>query len=352
MTETLPYLGGLALLALGAHRWAALRGGRPEPALRQAHRFAFCLGAALLVLAPATARAIEHTVALPGLPMLLGDLLRTLAAGCLGLLAGRSVKRSAPATGLTLLALTTLFAATPLHHATGELSVDTRHRPLLACYDLLLILYPAGQLTALRRTLRDRTRRARPGVHRLGLRLLGAATVAGLVWTAWGVDDVRLALTTGRQSDGDDALSTALGLLCAALAVAGGSAAVWPRLRRWCWSCRTYRALTPLWSALHQAFPQIALPQLHPRGVHFALYRRVIEIHDGLLLLRPRLAACDRSGPDTAAATAARIAAALSAPPATAGSPPGRVALAATMGTAAAASQLEEISRAFARLHH
>ncbi|MFI9723157.1 MAB_1171c family putative transporter [Streptomyces sp. NPDC052396] len=350
MTDPLPYLSGPALLAFGVYRWTVLRGTRPDSAQRHTHRFAFCLGAALLVLAPATARAVESAITLPGLPMLLGDLLRTLAVCCLGLLAARSPRRQALAAGLTLLALAVLFVSARLHHSAGELFVDTRHRPVLAGYDLLLILYPARQLTALRRALRDRSRRARPGAPRWGLRLLHAATLLGLAWTAWGLDDVRLALTTGRQSDGDDTLSMTLGLFCAALAVAGGSTAAWPRLRHWWWSYRTYRALAPLWSALHRTFPQIALPQPARRGVHFALYRRVIEIHDGLLLLRPRLPGPVRTETDTAAVIAAHIRSALSAPPRPAGSPPGRVVLAATTGTAAAAAQLAEISRSFARL--
>lgn len=53
------------------------------------------------------------------------------------------------------------------------------------------------------------------------------------------------------------------------------------------WLC--YRQLHPLWSAVHQAVPQIAL-QL-PRGMRFhlrrRLYRRCIEIRDGELMLRP-----------------------------------------------------------------
>jgi hypothetical protein len=73
---------------------------------------------------------------------------------------------------------------------------------------------------------------------------------------------------------------------------------------------RTYQRLRPLWFALYQASPQIALVQPKPALLEFLLpydldlrlYRRVIEIRDGRLALQPYLdpqiglAARDRSG--------------------------------------------------------
>ncbi|MER5786289.1 MAB_1171c family putative transporter [Streptomyces mobaraensis] len=312
MTDVLACLAGLALIVFGLCRRAALRGGRVAPALRQAHRFAFCLGAALLVLAPTSALAVERAVDVPGLPMLLGDVLRMLAVACLGLLAERPARRGGAAALAVALAappvlLPALFFAADLRHAAGRLTVDGGHRPFLAAYDAVLVLYPAWWLAAAGRTVRARARRTGPGPLRTGLRLLAAAVAAGLVWTAWGLDDVRLVLLTGRQTDGDDTVSTALSLLCAVLVAAGGSAAAWPALRHWWWCLRTYRSLTPLWSALHQAFPTTALPTrrpplalpapLSPHRLRFALYRRVIEIHDGLLLLRPHFMATAGGGP-------------------------------------------------------
>lgn len=360
MTDVFACLAGLALIAFGVYRRAALHDRRHDPALCQAHRFAFCLGTALLVLAPAGALAVERAVGVPGLPMLLGDVLRMLAVCCLGLLTDRPVRRQGTVAALVLLLLPALFTAAHLHHLAGRLFVDDGDRPALAAYDAVLVLYPAWQLTALCRTVGRRARRAGAGAQRTGLCLLTAATAAGLVWTAWGLDDVRLALFTGRHTEGDDAVSVALGLLCTVLVTAGGSAAAWPALSHWWWCRRTYRALGPLWFALHRAFPETALPAgrgtlggLVPHRLRFALYRRVIEIHDGLLLLRPRLRPAV-PGDDAAHAAAAQIAAALRAPaptsaPAT-GLPPGSLPLDAASGTDVAASQLAAVSRAFARL--
>ncbi|MFI1971529.1 hypothetical protein BLA24_31245 [Streptomyces cinnamoneus] len=71
----------------------------------------------------------------------------------------------------------------------------------------------------------------------------------------------------------------------------------------------TYQRLHPLWHALSTAIPDIALnPQsdnrlthLLPGDINYRLYRRVIEIQDGLLALRPYtdpdvVAAAERSG--------------------------------------------------------
>ncbi len=52
---------------------------------------------------------------------------------------------------------------------------------------------------------------------------------------------------------------------------------------------RSYRRLRPLWQAIHAAVPEIVLPpgpSADPR-VGYRLYRRVIEIRDGQLALRP-----------------------------------------------------------------
>lgn len=49
---------------------------------------------------------------------------------------------------------------------------------------------------------------------------------------------------------------------------------------------RANRTLEPLWRALHTEFPELAL-ELRSPGPGRALYRRVVEIRDGLVLLSP-----------------------------------------------------------------
>ncbi|MBP2476193.1 hypothetical protein JOF53_005065 [Crossiella equi] len=71
-------------------------------------------------------------------------------------------------------------------------------------------------------------------------------------------------------------------------------------LRVWWQHLRVYHQLRPLWTTLHEAFPQDALSRgpvraawrdvLSLRGVHRRYYRRVIECRDGLVRISPYLA--------------------------------------------------------------
>ncbi|MDY7088091.1 MAG: MAB_1171c family putative transporter [Actinomycetota bacterium] len=103
----------------------------------------------------------------------------------------------------------------------------------------------------------------------------------------------------------------------ALLMVAGGAATAFPRARAAVAAYRSLVALRPLWTAMRDTFPEIIL--FSPRraivelagadDVHLRLYRRVIEIRDGMLALRGHLPGDDvGDGPE---AEAARIAGAL-----------------------------------------
>ncbi|MGW7006548.1 MAB_1171c family putative transporter [Streptomyces sp. NPDC054933] len=77
-------------------------------------------------------------------------------------------------------------------------------------------------------------------------------------------------------------------------------------LRRRIGNFVAYRRLHPLWRDLYSAIPDIALSppasarldRFTPRDINYRLYRLVIEIQDGLLVLRPYM------DPETAAAAA------------------------------------------------
>jgi hypothetical protein len=70
-------------------------------------------------------------------------------------------------------------------------------------------------------------------------------------------------------------------------------------MRSWLLHRRLYRQLTPLWMALHQAYPDLFLNR-EPAGrrlelfrfdhVHRGFYRRLIECRDGLVRLSPYIA--------------------------------------------------------------
>jgi len=61
------------------------------------------------------------------------------------------------------------------------------------------------------------------------------------------------------------------------------------RLHRRAWRWYAYWRLYPLWAVLRQAIPEIELPPdpAMRRSTRYRLYRRVIEIRDAQLVLRP-----------------------------------------------------------------
>ena len=105
------------------------------------------------------------------------------------------------------------------------------------------------------------------------------------------------------------------------LMVTGGVAISYPRARAALAAYRSLLALRPLWTAMRDAFPAIIL--FSPRralielagvdDVHLRLYRRVIEIRDGMLALRDHLPADHAGGGDPAEAEARGILLALQA---------------------------------------
>jgi hypothetical protein len=98
-------------------------------------------------------------------------------------------------------------------------------------------------------------------------------------------------------------LTEVLIAVSAALLVIGSTMPSWgprvgiPALYRWAERYRACRRLYPLWRALCEVDPGMALVPPPPawrdamivRDLGFRLYRRVVEIHDGQLELRPYL---------------------------------------------------------------
>jgi hypothetical protein len=148
------------------------------------------------------------------------------------------------------------------------------------------------------------------------------AAVVAMLWSAWTLDDIHSVLTTGYQDANEDTLSAVLGAACVLAGMVGTTYSAWAavaaRPLRWIRARQDYRALEPLWRELHAAVPVIALDpgRVPPWRASFALYRRVIEIRDGILALRihhhPDVPDWT-SGCDPATAEAAAIAAALEA---------------------------------------
>lgn len=141
-------------------------------------------------------------------------------------------------------------------------------------------------------------------VLRLGLRVTGAGGFVGLVYVGYDLLFL-VASQLGRPHLlGPQPLITQLLIVAAvALIVLGSTMPAWgprvglPSLLRWTNRCRSHRRLYPLWRSLCQAVPEVALVSppspwrdlLSVWDLGFALHRRIIEIRDARLALRPYL---------------------------------------------------------------
>ncbi len=140
--------------------------------------------------------------------------------------------------------------------------------------------------------------RIRPGVVRRVLRFSLVVVAAGAVLQVVGAVIKLVSLAVRYAGDPVPpgvvvnaellvGLLVSLGFLTLALGaivpLADGAVREIPRARA---QRRANRTLEPLWRALHAEFPELAL-ELRSPGPGRALYRRVVEIRDGLVLLSP-----------------------------------------------------------------
>ncbi|MEV8392000.1 MULTISPECIES: MAB_1171c family putative transporter [unclassified Streptomyces] len=306
MADLTSYLAAGVFLAYAAHRLAVIRRKGIDPAQRHVVGFALCMGMAMLFNAPATLSALVRLLPASEAVMVLTHQLKTAAFSFLVLVAlalktpgsARPAVRRQVSLALAVQTVSvTLFVAAGPAVVGDFLVVPAGRGPLLAGYNALFAVYGSWCLYVLGRELARHARGTGPGLLRTGLRLMTLAAVSGVVWTSWALHDIAVNLTDGRQGLGEDLVSSVLGAITAVLATGGASATLWgDRLAapgRWLRAYRTYRALEPLWAALYAELPEIALPasaadrRPGPRRTEFALYRRVIEIRDGHLALRP-----------------------------------------------------------------
>ncbi|WP_316528048.1 MAB_1171c family putative transporter [Kitasatospora brasiliensis] len=333
MTDPVLACAAGLLVVLSTYRFLADRRRDASPARRYTCCFSWCFGAFLALMASGQAGS-------EGVFGLLADLLKMSSAGYLALAAvamrrpeatPRTLRRRSIGMALAMVAAAGLyFLAGIQDDGTQMVPTGVGGRVALAGFDLVITGYAGYCLVTLLRQTLHWTRQADTVALRTALRLISLTTAFGLLWVVWGLDDVIGTLHSGRQQTAEDVISLALGRLCAVLLLAGATTLLWARagqaVRQWRSAYRSYRALRPLWSALHTAFPQIALTagRMPPADAEFALYRRVIEIRDGLLILRRYRVAAETppESADAARTEAAHIADALTRAQAPDNNPP------------------------------
>ncbi|MFF3020909.1 MAB_1171c family putative transporter [Streptomyces sp. NPDC057939] len=177
---------------------------------------------------------------------------------------------------------------------------DGRYALYMSFY---LLICAIGQFETVRLSLRF-TRMANRQWLAVGMRTVTVGASLILVYCV-----TRSIQIAGTRLDFDgaalDPIQWTSGSIGALLQIVGWTIPSWgirvTRARGWFRSYRSYLRLRPLWWALYEASPDIALDPprslprdlIPPRDPHYSLYRRVIEIRDGQLMLRTSLSLAD-----------------------------------------------------------
>ncbi|MEV4436703.1 MAB_1171c family putative transporter [Streptomyces sp. NPDC049555] len=289
-----------------------LRHRRNDPALRALLVAFFCKGVSFTLSTPLVARAVDVAVGVDDLGALGIHLFGGVASSAAFLTAivywvypSEEARRRALvrllAAAVVAVAMVGLWI-TAKHGGQQQRSahylLQNAHRPAVATYLLLYVsAFGAGMIEIIRLCLRYGRVAGRQWLRR-GLHTTAIGASACLVYclnrlfvlisVQCGLDPLEWELLTP--------VANGTGIF---FLVAGLTMPSWgPRVsegRRLARNFVAYQRLHPLWHALSTAVPGIALdPQagnplarLLPGGTDFRLYRRVIEIQDGLLALRP-----------------------------------------------------------------
>ncbi|MCZ4102394.1 hypothetical protein C8250_036265 [Streptomyces sp. So13.3] len=351
MTDAVALTGCLIVLAGVCWRLLTTRGTPTGTPVRHLFGCAVSMGSSLAVLAPATTRLAGRAGPFALWTAPAGQCCNLAAMAFLALVARSAgtepysrtaVRRQLTGTSVVMVASLVAYLCAGVTRDGRDLVAADGREGFLAAYNTLLTLHTAWCLMVFIVLIRRCTRYIRSRLLRGGLGLITASAALGLLWTVWSLGDVLSALGTGREDGCESTVSALAGMVCLALGLGGTMSSAWGppvaarvrrglvRLRAWRgyrwigppWSAaydaaaglrdrlpngralptpagwlrawHGYRRIGPLWTAMHAALPEITLagPALRlgrilPLGAQFALYRRIIEIRDGHLALRP-----------------------------------------------------------------
>jgi hypothetical protein len=267
---------------------------------------------------------------MPIVPQLLGVLMGFLLMRFVALLSGTGDRRRPVALTATVLVTLLVLAGASGGIDTTAPALNGTLPATAVAYWVVLEAFIGGVLIAVAPRFWRVGRDAPAGLPRLGLRAIAAGQVVVALYAA---DKAVLIVLHSLGAPIDftavEPAATAVQAVGTLLAVGGALVPATRRTRSAASAYRSLLVLRPLWKAMRDAFPEVIL--FAPRravielagvdDVHLRLYRRVIEIRDGMLALRPYLSPAPGAEGDPAVAEATAIALALRRR--AAGEPPG-----------------------------
>lgn len=266
---------------------------------------AFAAGITLAI--PPLATSIEAGLGLPNLAKVLAHgCAMTIAASsehmllCLALpaQAAARTRRWIWITAVAYLAMVTLYALTLGYEQPVRLTVEYATDPAVSAYLLIFMTvgFFAYCIDISRLCWKFARICGRPWLRR-GLRITAAGAVVAMLYSTNKIFYLS-AYWYGLRPSGEREIAAVLVTISALLMMIGLTMPAWGPLmaltQRWN-DLRAYRRLAPLWHDITAQLPELELdPQLRRRfaamrDIDYALTRRVAEIHDGRLALRPFL---------------------------------------------------------------
>lgn len=300
---------GTILLIWGSFLWR-LRTLRWWP--RDSVQRSFCgallaLGLAMTVFHPPVYRAIDRTTGIPNFARLMGNSLGVVSAWAFQPVTTKLLRYQARGRGIlssvwlmigTIGVMIFLFSQMTIpQSAPSDFQERYGAAPYVAEYRIVLFAYiglALYNLFALSLRNGEVIRSINQAHRRLWARL---QTVGWGLGTAYAANECIYVLLRhtrfARNVPYDVRLANVL--LCGFLAavLSGGPL----ELAHWVSQYWSLRQLYPLWRDLYRGMPQIALnpppseraDRLTVRDISFRLYRRVTEIHDGMMALQPHI---------------------------------------------------------------
>lgn len=281
------------------------------------------LALAVTILLPPVSLAIDRLSHIANVTRLLGHAFVLVAAWAVQVYLlqlnfpdewGRwKIRRRISALAGTLAFLLMFFVLAPVHKEASDFWGRYGSAPFVLPYRLVFVGYLGWALvTVVRLSWRYAGITDHPATA-LGLRVvvLGAIVSLGyclheglrVIASAFGLANPLLDSNTVTQA----LVAGGVGLLAVGATMpAWGPRARIPELVAWVRCYRAHQRLYGLWRDLYEAIPSIALfpppssrldDMLTVRDLQFRLYRRVVEIRDGILALRPY---CDPDAPASA----------------------------------------------------